>query len=446
MNKTHFLYIIVILLISCATVPPPVPTLYIEDLPQSVTATLTLEERIVAEDAWDSLQIGRGDRAARTLARLGEGSPLYFVGLGYAYFLQERLLEAEQSFQAALVESPDLTLAYLGLAQLYQQVGQEDQAFNALREVLKREPGHPWARPEYEKLKEKKTRDTIAVAEMAQAQGDSARAKESYLKALHYSPDSVDAHLAIAEIYKREGLLSSALVHLKAAAAIDPRNKRLLEKYAETLADSKQYERSLEVYENLLELDKGSKRIQGKIENLKNQLGIYELPSRYHEIPLAISLTREDLAALLAVELRDYLGEPATQPPIIIDISTSWASKFILKVTSLGLLDVYSNHSFQPRKDVTRAELAEALFRVIQNLEEKGYRVIRQIPIEMIQVKDVSLENYYYPAILQILAYQVMELFPDMTFRPDQPLSGQEAIKIVDVLLALIAQPDFSAL
>jgi hypothetical protein len=69
---------------------------------------------------------------------------------------------------------------------------------------------------------------------------------------------------------------------------------------------------------------------------LKNELGIVEIPSRYNEIPLSAAVTREDIAALLAVKLREFLAETPAQPPIIVDISASWASKFILKVTSLA--------------------------------------------------------------------------------------------------------------
>jgi hypothetical protein len=172
---------------------------------------------------------------------------------------------------------------------------------------------------------------------------------------------------------------------------------------------------------------------------LKNKLGIIELPSRYNEIPIAAAVTREDIAALLAVKLKDVLEETAAQPPIIIDISASWASKFILKVTSLGLLEVHSNHAFQPKRTVTRAELAETLFRVIQYLDGKGHRFIHQIPPNRIRVQDVTPDHFYYQPISQILSYQVMELYPDKTFRPDQPVPGPEAVKTIDILLALVS-------
>jgi Tfp pilus assembly protein PilF len=437
-KKACLLLFLSLLVAACATIPPPPPSFYFENLPQSLTTAMTLEERILAEEAWDYIRQGRGDKAERSLSRLGPESPLYYVGLGYISFLREDLPTAEAYFVSALGEFPGTSLARVGLAQIYVRTGQDDQAFNELREVLKINPEHPWAKTEYEALKTKKTEEAIGEALTALTQGDSEKAKQAYLKALHYAPGSAAVHQALAEIYKNEKKLSNALVHLKAAVASEPEDRKLLENYAATLSEMGQYERSLEVYEKLLELDSANKTIQERVENLKNRLGIYELPSRYSEIALTHAVTREDVAALVAVKLKDILTEPVPQPPIIVDISASWASKFILKVTALGFLDVYSNHAFQPRKPVTRGEMTDLVFRIIKHLESRGHRFIRQIPMERIQIVDVAPEHFYYMPIIQILSYQVMELYPDKGFRPDLPVSGPEAIRIMDILLALV--------
>jgi Tfp pilus assembly protein PilF len=437
-KRACLLLFLAILLMSCVTVLPPPPNLHIESLPQSITTPMTLDERIQAEEAWEYVRQGRTDKAEKALLRLGTSSPLFYVGLGYVAFIEEDFRAAEEDFKLALDEYPELTLAHLGLAQLYQKTGQGDKAFNELREILKASPENSWAKEQYEILKNQKTELAIEEAKTALSAGDLEKAKEDYLKALHYSPESSQTHLALAKIYKQEDKLPSALVHLKAASASDPTDKRILEDYAQTLEEAKEYDRSLETYEKLLDLDRNNKKVQQQIESLKNRLGIYELPSRYSDIPLAEAVTREDVAALLAVKLKDVLPKALPQPPIIIDISTSWASKFILEVTSLNLMEVYSNHSFQPGAAVTRAELAETIYRVITYLEQKGHRFIRQIPLEKIQIADVSPDYAYYQPISQVLSYQIMELYPDRMFRPDQDVPGPEAIKTINVLLALV--------
>jgi tetratricopeptide (TPR) repeat protein len=437
-KKASRLGFLAVLLASCVTYAPPPPNLYIENLPQSLVTPLTLEERIRMEEAWDFLRQGRLDRAEKAFLRLGPSSPLYSVGLGYVLLLQDNYPAAEENFGLAVKENPSSLLAYLGLVQLYQKTGEEDKVFNALREVLKIDPLNSWAKEGYANLKAQKTEQAMVLAREAAAQGEIEAAKESYLRALHYSPESVEIHLALAGLYRSENKISSALIHLKAAAASAPDNIAALQMYAATLAEAKQYDRSLDVYHKVLELDNGNKEARQQVEVLENRLGIVELPSRYGEIPMAAAVSREDIAALLAVKLKDVLEEPAAQPPIIIDISSSWASKFILKVTSLGLLEVHPNHAFQPKRTVTRAELARVLVQVIQYLESKGHRFIPQIPPNRIQVPDVSPDHFYYQPISQILSYQIMELFPDKTFRPDQPVPGLEAVKTIDILLALV--------
>jgi Tfp pilus assembly protein PilF len=399
---------------------------------------MTLEERIQTEDAWGALREGRTDKAEKEIVRLGPASPLYSVGLGYLALIRENFQDAEGYLRQAVEKYPDSALVHLGLVQLYQKTKDSDRAFNELREVLKIDPQNGWAREQFEALKTQKTDLAVEEARSAMAQGDIEKGTEAYLKALHFSPESPAIHLALAEIYKKQNKPSSAIIHLKAAAAADPENVKILEEYAATLAEARQYERSLEVYGKLRELEPSNKKVQEQVEDLKNKLGIFELPSKYNDILSSPAITREDLAALLAVKLRDFLAESPTQPPIIVDISASWASKFILKITSLGVLEVYANHTFQPHRTVSRAELAEALYRVIGSLEERGRRFFRQIGLERIQIADVTADHYYYQPISQILSYQIMELYPDRTFRPDQPVNGSDAIKALDVLLALV--------
>jgi tetratricopeptide (TPR) repeat protein len=429
--------VVSLLLYSCVTVAPPPPNLYLETLPQSLVTPLTLEERIQMQEAWDALRQGRLQKAEKAFLRLGPDSPLYAVGLGYLSLIGDDYASAEGWLGQEIERNPNSLLGQLGLVQLFRKTGEEDKEFNALREVLKIDPANLWAKEGYESLKSRKTEQAVTAAREAAARGEIQSAREAYLMALHYSPEAVAIHLAIADLYKSEGKVSNAIVHLKAAAAGAPEKAEVLQLYAAALAEDKQYDRSLDVYQKVLELDPKNEAARRQVEDIKNRLGIVELPSRYSEIASTAALTREDVAALLAVKLKDVLGETSSPPPIIIDISASWASKFILKVTSLGLLEVHSNHAFQPKRTVTKAEFAETLVRVIRYLEGRGTKFIRQIPLDRIKVQDVSPDHFYYQPISQILSYQVMELDADRAFRPDQPVPGPEAVKTVDILLAL---------
>lgn len=423
---------------SCATRQPPPPTLYLGNLPAALVAEFSLEDRLLVEEAWSNLRKGEGGKAEKAISRLGAQSPVHDVGLGYAYLLLNKFQAAEEVFKKALKKYPDWGLIHAGLAQAYQKTGREDQAFSELREILKREPEHPWAKPQYETLKKKKVEESLREAKNSLRDGNLEKSKEALLKALFYSPQLTEAHLNLADIYQKENNLQSALLHLKAANMIEPENIDILKNYAETLFQADRKAKSLEIYEKLQERDPENREIAGRIESLKSALGIFELPSQYNSIPFSKAISKEEIAALIAVKLRGILEEQPSTPPIIIDISTSWAAKFIIQAASLGILDIYPNHTFQPKKIITRAETAEILLRLIHYLEKKGYKIIRQIPLEKIQVRDVPPQNYYHKPITEILSYDIMDLTMDQEFRPDLPVSGDESIRLLDIVLSLI--------
>lgn len=437
-KKVLTIFLFLFLFWSCATYQPPPPSLYIGNLPQSIVTDLSLDERILAEEAWISLKQGKGKKAEKIISKLGTKSPFYYVGLGYASFLLNRLPESEKFFKEALKIYPEMTLVHMGLAQVYQKTGRDDSAFVELREVLKRETDNPWAEQAYKALKNRKTKEALNDAKSYLDHKDIEKSKEGFLKALYYSPRSTEAHLALADIYRKENNHKSALIHLKAANLNEPKNKNILKMYGEILFEAEDNPRSLEIYEKLLDLEPENKEIKSRIETLKNRLGIFELPSQYDAIPASEAISKEEIAAFLAVKFKDFLEQPSAQPPIIIDIGTSWASKYILKTASLGILDVYSNHTFKPKKIVTRAEMAEILVRLIDYLKRKGFRFIQQLPIDKIQILDVSPQNYYYQPILQIVSYDIMALSADKAFHPDLPLSGQESIRLLNIILTLI--------
>jgi Tfp pilus assembly protein PilF len=437
-RKAILILLFFLLAWSCATYQPPPPSLFIGNLPQAVVAELSLDERILTEEVWENLRQGRGDKAQKLISKLGTESPFYYAGMGYASLLLNRISDSENYFKHALQNYPDMTMAHIGLAQVYQKAGKDDLAFIEFREILKREENNTWAQQSYEILKERKTQESLDEAKTYLAHQDMEKSKEAFLKALYYSPQSTAAHLSLAEIFKKENNLKNALVHLKAASTIEPDNKSILNVYAETLYQAEDYPRSLEVYERLLDLEPENDNIQTRVKALKNRLGIFELPSQYDAIPASEAITKEEVAALIEVKFKDTLDEPKTQPPIIIDISTSWASKYILRAASLGLLDVYANHTFQPKKIFTRAEMADVLNKLINYLKRKNYVFISQIPPEKIQISDVSPDNYYYQPILRIISYGIMNLSADRTFNPDLPVSGQEAIRLLDIILTLI--------
>ncbi|MEN6311534.1 MAG: S-layer homology domain-containing protein [Acidobacteriota bacterium] len=422
---------------ACVTFAPAPPAFYIEDLPSSVSTRLTLDQRIAVDEAWRDLREGRGDRARRQLVKLGEGHPAYAVGMGFASLAQADTEAAQANFLESLRRLPDLVLANIGLAQIYQSQGRKDLEFAQYREILQRVPGHRWAAPRMDKLRDELVAASLAEAKTSAASGNREEAKRALLKALSYAPDSAAASLELARISRQEKKAGEARLYYKTAVAARPEDKALLREYAEFLYETEELGQSLDHYEKLAELEPGDKAVAARIEELKNKLGVVELPSQYGLLAAQESLSREDLAALIAVKFKDFLNVPERQAPILVDISTSWAQKFIIKVASLGVMNVFDNHTFQPRRIINRAELAESVALLMDFLKGRGAKFVPLLDIRRIQIADVEPDSYYFPSIAKAVACQVMDLSPQRTFEPGKTVSGRDALKILDIVLGL---------
>ncbi|MFW6131259.1 MAG: S-layer homology domain-containing protein [Candidatus Aminicenantaceae bacterium] len=438
MKKVIFLIIPVILLGACVSYQPPKPTLYIGNLTPSLVAQLSLEERILTEEAWKEIREGNIEKAKKKISKLDESSPFYHVGLGYIFLYSKDVQTAEENFKIALQDIPNTVLVHLGLAQLYQMTGEDERAFSEYQKAINSAPDHPWAKQQYDYLKKLKTQEALKRAKKYLSEGETEKSKKAFLTCLHYSRELTEAHLALAEIYTNEQMYMNALVHLKTAKAKEPNNVQILKKYAETLYHLQKYKKSLETYKKLANLEPDNRQTQDRINDLKNKLGIFEFPNQYKTISSSEATTREEMAALLAIKFRDYIKNDLTSPSIVTDISTSWAREYILKITSTGIIDVYPNHTFQPKKKVSRVEIAQILTRLIDYLENQGFKFIQQIPPEKIEISDVSPDNIYYHTILEILSYDIMSLSPKNKFNPDSPVSGKKAIQLLDIILILI--------
>jgi Tfp pilus assembly protein PilF len=422
---------------SCASVPTAPPAFYVEELPAAAAMRLRLDDRIAAEDAWDALKAGRPDQAKRYLMKLGTANPVREAGLAYADLLAGNIPAAEARFNSSLAGSPDMTPSRVGLAQIYESRREREKTFDEYREILKREPAHRWAGPRFVSLRNDLVKGSTADAREALVSGNRETAKREFLKVLSFDPQAADAHLELARIYQQEKNTPDALVHFKAALEGRPEDKALMREYAEFLTESGELGQSLDVLEKLAAAEPKDAAVTKRVEEVKAKLGVYELPSQYDGIPALEAVTREDLAALIGVKFADALEAPGRQTEILVDISVSWAQRYIVQVASLEIMSVADNHTFQPRRIINRAELADAAVRLIGVLQTRGAKFVPLVETRRIQIADVSIGSFYYPSITRALAYQIMSLTPDRMFEPEKTVSGEEAIRIMDIIHGL---------
>ncbi len=427
---------------SCATyAPPPAPSFYLEDIPPAVSAGLTLDERIAVEEAWLNLRQSRADRAEKLLLQLGPDNPLHWAGRGFVFLLRADPVAAENAFMEAVRLSPDLALPHIGLAQIYESRGEKDLLFSQYLEILKSEPENRWARPRFETLRAELTAGLFNEAVRAREAGNPGEGRAALLKLLFYDPDSADAHYLLGLIYLEENDEENAMLHVNAFLEKEPEARERREQILRILADrafvKEDFGKSLEYYQKLNEIDPEDRDIVGKVEELKARLGIFEPPSQYNAIPSFDSITREDLAALIGVKFKNFLGVGDMRPKVLVDNATSWAQNFIVQVASLEIMTSYDNHTFQPKRIINRAEMAATLVRLIDFLRSRGAPFVPLVEARRIQINDISVDNFYYGPITRIVAYQIMDLSPLRMFEPERTVSGREAVGYLDIVLSL---------
>lgn len=422
---------------SCASVPSTPSAYFIADIPADVTTRLSLDDRLAAQEAWEALREGRAAQAGKILSGLGAANPVTATGLAYADLVAGDLAAAEEGFKTALEAFPEMTPARVGLAQIYESRGERDKLLTEYREILKRDPGDRWAKPRYESLRDDLLKGALDAARAARSAGDVETAKREYLKALFYDPERTEAHLDLARIYRQEKNSESALLHFRAAMAAGEAEEEVLAEYADFLAGAGELGLSLEIYEKLRELRPRDEGLAKRIEELRAKLGVFELPSQYAAIAALDAVSREDLAALIGVKFGSFLDAPPKRTEILVDIAMSWAQRYIVKVASLDIMSAFDNHTFQPRRIINRAELAETAVRLIGILQARGAQFVPLVEARRVQVADVSPDNHYYSSISRALALEIMSVTPERMFEPERVVSGAEASRVMDIILRL---------
>jgi hypothetical protein len=208
------------------------------------------------------------------------------------------------------------------------------------------------------------------------------------------------AHLALVEVLEKRGDLDGAIKALERAYAIEP-----------------------------------SDALKQRLDHMRDRAEVSGLPADYAAIGRLPQVTRGDLAALLGVRLRNLISASRSRSGVVAtDIRGHWASTWILSVTRAGIMDVFANHTFQPRSVVPRADLAKVVSRTLTMSGAAAARPARgRVPIS-----DVGVEHLHYADISLAVASGVLLLEGGM-FRPSRVVSGQEAIDAVQRLERLTA-------
>lgn len=110
---------------------------------------------------------------------------------------------------------------------------------------------------------------------------------------------------------------------------------------------------------------------------------------------------------------------------------TYWAYESIDKLVEAGVIEGYTDGTFKPDGDITRAELvkiANLVFVYTQKQESTNFT-------------DVKSDDWFYENILIAQEAGYIKGYPDNTFKPDQNITRQEFCTILDSINSFVELP-----
>ena len=159
-------------------------------------------------------------------------------------------------------------------------------------------------------------------------------------------------------------------------------------------------------------------------------------------------MKKKFLSMCLIAALTVALAAPALTAPAPVhaasfsDVGGHWAEKYIKSAVNKGFVNGYPDGSFRPDKSVTRAEFTSMVNKAFGNSQTATLRF-----------SDVPYAEWYYNDISKALAATYVAGYDDNTFKPDSPITRQEAAVMISRLVPaygtsgnLKAYGDYSAI
>jgi thioredoxin-like negative regulator of GroEL len=382
------------------------------------------------EKGWRALRAGEAAEAARDFRTLLAARPGLLpaeTGLAYAQLRAGRASEAASAFAAILARRPDYLPALVGAASTAVHERDPAAALGLYRRAQAVAPDDAVVRKRLAEVKLRLTERGVAEGRAALAAGDEEKAVSEYRRVLEYAPELAGLRLDLANLLVSRDDARGAADVLEA----DPgQDRQVMVRLGEIASGLGEYERALGAYRVILARDPEDAEALRRSREVREALEFEHMPEEYRRIPSASRLSRADLAALISVKVTALSRLGPREPKVAIDISGSWAREHIVSALAFDIMDVYPNHTFQPGATVRRGDLARAAARILDLF--RWPRAAEPKPTDM------SPANLFYEPAVRTVAAGLMELTPSGAFEPWRPVSGPDALRVVEGLVRLV--------
>lgn len=420
--------------------PPPVPGAprFPDFIVPAAPADLAPPEVVGRHDeAWRLLQAGDLRGAERQFAAVIKETPAFYpshAGLGYVALARKDFKEAVPHFDRALATQPAYVPALVGRGEAQLAAGDRVGALGSFEAALAAEPGRSSLQERVQVLRFRGLQDDIAAARKAAEAGHLAEARQLYVRAIAASPESPFLHRELAAIHRREGDMPAALAAAQRAIALDPGEPRGLILLGEIYEAQSEFGKAADAYASAAAIEP-SDALSAKIQLLHERAAFASMPAEYQAIEQSSTVTRAQLAALIGVHLDDLLKRARRRAPVVMtDTRGNWAAPWILAVTRAGVMEPYSNHTFQPNAIVRRSDLAAAASQALSIVAAERPRLAAGWRNARRRFPDLAPGHLAYPAAALAVEAGVMAPMDDGTFQLARPVTGAEALAAVKKL------------
>lgn len=426
---------------ACATTPPPATAPLAPQHPEFVFPRPPAGTSPAVADrlsrAWQRLQandLASAEKEFVTLAGAGRDFAPARAGLGYVELARKRPADAMAHFEAASPAARPYAPALVGRGLAALAEGRDEAALAAFEAAHAADGALPELAERVATLRVRVVQDRIGRAERAGAAGRWDEARAAYRAAIEASPDAAFLYRDLALMERRAGREETALELARAALVHDADDVQAHVLVGDVLSERGEFDDALAAYRRAAAIDP-SPALETAMARVRERAREAALPAPYRAIGDRPEVTRADLAALLGVRLAAPLARAPQQQVVVTDLRGHWAQGWIQAVARAGAMEVYSNYTFQPEAALRRADLADAVSRMLALLQPAD--VVAKWDAADIAVSDVPAAHLAFPAVRRAVASGALRLDAG-AFHLLRPVTGAQAIETVTRLGAMV--------
>jgi Tfp pilus assembly protein PilF len=421
-------------LAGCASVPrstgPAHPDFQIPDVPARLAAPADVRQ--VHLQAWQRFQSGDARGANSAFSEILKRSPGFYpaeTALGFIALAGRQYKAASARFGGALARDGAYVPALDGMAAA--QIGLDDLAgaIVTLERLVALVPREEY-RTRLDLVRLKQVQRLTGSARRARDAGRHAEAKEALARALAISPDSPAILRELALVELASGSQAEADAHLRRAIQLDPNDAESHVSLAAVLEARGRVNEAASEYGRAAAIDP---KWRSKAEAARAAAERIGVPDELLGLEDAATVNRGQLAALIGTRLASILSHAQKRAPTVAtDIRSHWAAEWIVTVMQAGVMDAFSNHTFQPASVVSRADLAQVIGKLVTLALVTRVDERARLQAARPALADLPQTNAAYRSAAVAIAAGAMKADESGRFQPARPATGAEVLAAIN--------------